>query len=769
MHARLSHFAHSASRPSRSHLLPLLLLALLAIAAPARLSAQSPVIHGKDGITLPPPPATPRHPVTDNYFGTSITDNYRWLEDAHSAATQAWLQSQIAYTNAYLRQARIRPRIAQDLTGLLYVNQWSLPTQRGDNYFFLRRGAHEQQASIYVQHGWPPVNMLPKVELLISPSTLSSDPNTSVSLLAVSRDGRLLAYGIRQGGADEEQVHFFDLRAHRDLPDHLPRARYFSVGFNANHTRVLYSRYSATGTLVYEHRLQTTASPMASTTASPAASTTPSATDTVAAAASAGSTSSNSADTLLFGQKFHGETLGQLDLISARVTEDGHYLTVTIERGVPARRVDILTRDLRKPDSPFVQLVWGIDSRFTVLYDRDRWFVLTDYKSPNGRILEARPGTLPDAWTTVVPEGRDVIDEATIVGHRLFVHTLHDVTPQTAIYALSGSHTGLPIGHLQYNGIGTASGLYGEGDGRYGFYSFQSMIQPPTIYRYDLKTGRQDIFFEPQTPFDTSKYQIRQVFYTSKDGTRVPMFLAGRKDLPIDGSARLLMTAYGGFNISETPEWNAQWAEWMQLGGWFAVPNLRGGGEYGESWHEQGMFQRKQNVFDDFYAAAEYLIAHKYTSPEHFAISGRSNGGLLMGAAMTQRPDLFGAIWCGYPLLDMLRYQNFLIGRFWTTEYGSSEHAPDFAWLLKYSPYQNVHPGTHYPAILFFTGASDTRVDPLHARKMAALMQSSTGSDRPILLHYSLKGGHSAGVSSGQLVEDYADTLAFLWTETGNH
>ncbi len=728
MHARRFRFA----------LIPL--VATLSFAAIAQQSDSVRTIHGGDGITLPAPPVTARHAVTDDYFGTQIVDNYRWLEDAYSAATQAYLKAQIAYTDAYLRQARVRPRIAQDLDGLVHMTQWTIPIQRGDEYYLMRRAAREQQASIFVQHGWPPVNMLPKLERLISPSQISSDPNTSVSLLNVSRDGRLLIYGVRQGGADEEEIRFYDIHTKRDLPDRLPPARYFSVGFNANHSRVIYSRYAATGTLVFEHALVKQSSPASASTAA-------------------------AQDTLLFGQKFHGETLGQLDLINARVTQDGHYLTITIERGVPARRVDILYRDLRKDNAPFVQLVWGIDSRFRVLYDRDHWYVQTDYKAPKGRILEARPGTMPDAWTTVVPEGQDVIDDASIVGHRLFVHSLHDVNPRTGIYAL----TGQSLGDLKYNGIGTSSGLFGDSGARYGFYSFQSMIQPPTIYRFDTKTGKQDVFFEPDTPFDSSKFTVRQVFYTSKDGTRVPMFIAGRKDLPMDGSRRLLMTAYGGFNISETPEWNAQWAEWMNLGGWFAVPSLRGGGEYGESWHEQGMFQRKQNVFNDFFAAAEYLIANKYTTPARFAISGRSNGGLLMGAAMTERPDLFGAIWCGYPLLDMLRYQHFLIGRFWTTEYGSSENKPDFAWLLKYSPYQNVHSGTHYPSIMFFTGASDTRVDPLHARKMAALMQASSGSDRPILLHYGLKGGHSAGVSSDQLVQDYADSLAFLWTETGKH
>jgi prolyl oligopeptidase len=299
-----------------------------------------------------------------------------------------------------------------------------------------------------------------------------------------------------------------------------------------------------------------------------------------------------------------------------------------------------------------------------------------------------------------------------------------------------------------------------------GFYVFQSFILPPTIYRYDTKTGKSDIFFQPKVPFDSAQYEMKQVFYTSKDGTRVPMFIAGKKGLKQDGSERLLMTGYGGFQLPMLATWNPEYAWWMQQGGYFAEPNLRGGDEYGEPWHKAAMFEKKQNVFDDWFAAAEYLIHTHYTSPEHFAIRGRSNGGLLMGASMTQRPDLFGAIWCGYPLLDMLRYQKFLFGRLWTTEYGSADNAKDFPYLLKYSPYQNVKPGTKYPAIMFFTGDSDTRVAPLHARKMTARMQAANGGNRPILLHYSLKGGHSSGVSLTQLVDDEADELAFLWNET---
>ncbi|MGB6831745.1 MAG: prolyl oligopeptidase family serine peptidase, partial [Terracidiphilus sp.] len=408
-------------------------------------------------------------------------------------------------------------------------------------------------------------------------------------------------------------------------------------------------------------------------------------------------------------------------------------------------------------------LVWDIDSRFSAIYARGAWYVKTDYKSPLGRILKADPGVMPEAWTTIVPEGKEVIDAWTIVGGKLYVNRLKDVQPETSIYTLDGK----PAGELAYDGIGSASILVGRTTDRYGYFSFSSLIAPPTLYRLDTTTGNRDVFFQPKLPFDSSQYELKQVFFKSKDGTGVPMFVAGKKGMRQDGSERLLMTGYGGFNLSELPNWNPEYAWWLQQGGWFAMPNLRGGGEYGEQWHEQGMFEKKQNVFDDWFAAARYLIENKYTSPAHFAIRGRSNGGLLMGASIVQHPELFSAIWCGYPLLDMLRYQKFKIGSFWTTEYGSADNQKQFPYLLKYSPYQNVKVSDAYPAVMFFTGDSDTRVDPLHARKMTALLQSASKSGRPVLLHYGRGGGHSAGVSVDQEIDDYAMELAFLWTETG--
>jgi prolyl oligopeptidase len=701
-------------------------------------------VKGGDRITLPLAPEADKVPVVDNYFGTKITDDYRWLEDAKSPETRTWLEAQIAYTDRYLKQAKVRPEFAENLDALIHVTTWSTPVQKGESYFFMKRLSGEDQASIYLRHGWAqdakakqPTKANPdlgKDIRLIDPASLSRDPNTSVSIQTISEDGSLLVYGVRQGGADEEEVHVFNVKTRKALDDVLPRDRYNSVDLAPDLSGLYYARFTHQGSLLYFHKFGTR----------------------------------NSADAVIFGREFRGEPLAEMDLIAAGVTDDGHYLIVDIDRGVPAKRVDIVYRDLRKPDSPFQILVWGMESRFSPIYANNEWYVRTDYGAPNGRILKAIPGGVaPEAWKTIVPEGKDVIDGVNIVGGKLFVHRLHDVRSETTIYTLDGKESGT----IQYEGVGDASDLSGSAKDRYGFYTFQSFIEPPTIYRYDTVTGKQEVFGKPKTPFESSVYELKQVFYQSKDGTRIPMFIAGKKGLKTDGTERLLMTGYGGFNLSELPDWNPLWAAWMAQGGWFALPNLRGGGEYGEGWHKQGMFEKKQNVFDDFYAAAEYLIAQKYTAPSHFAISGRSNGGLLMGAAMTQRPDLFGAIWCGYPLLDMLRYQKFEFGRLWTSEYGSAENEKDFPYIRKYSPYQNVKPGAAYPAIMFFTGDSDTRVDPMNARKMAALMQATVAAEgakqRPVLLHYSLKGGHSAGVSATQLVDDYADQLTFLWTETG--
>lgn len=696
-----------------------------AVAAPVMAAhGTGKTIEGGNGITLPPPPVAAVHAVTDDYDGTKIQDDYRWLEDAKSPQTRAWINEENAYTEKYLSQVKDLPQIKSDLTSLQRVDVYSMPELRGGKYFFKKRLADENQGSIYMRHGWHGQD-----QRLIDATKLSADQNTSVNMVDVSDDGSLLVYEIREGGADEGSIHVRKVDAGTDLPDVLPSARYFGVGLSPNNDGLYYARFTHEGTDVWFHKFGTPISE----------------------------------DAKVFGGEFRGDKLGELDLVSTWVSDNHHWLIVDIAHGVPATREDYLIRDLRKPDSPFVPLVYGVEAHVRLVDDADRFFVMTDYEAPNSRIAEVFPDGKPADWKTIIPEDKDVINEFSIVGGKLFVSRLHDVKTETTIYTLDGQQTGT----VTYPGIGSGSVVYGRPGQTEGFYTFESFITPPTIFRYDTKTGKSEVFARPKVPFDSAQYEVTQVFYRSKDGTRVPMFIAGKKGLARNGQARLLMTGYGGFDLPMLPQWNPEYAWWMEQGGFFALPNLRGGNEYGEAWHKAAMFANKQNVFDDFFAAAEYLIDNHYTTPAHFAIRGRSNGGLLMGAAMTQRPDLFGAIWCGYPLLDMLRYQKFEFGRLWTTEYGSAENPKDFAYIRKYSPYQNVKQGADYPAIMFFTGDNDTRVDPMNARKMTALMQASSGSDRPILLHYSVKGGHSAGVSLTQLVDDEADELGFLWNETG--
>jgi prolyl oligopeptidase len=682
-------------------------------------------IHGGNGITLPMPPPTRANPVTDTVAGQSITDPYRWLEDGKSPETRAWINAEMRYTEDYLSQIKDRPQIVKRLTELERVETFGFPHERNGNYFFTKRLPEENQASIYMRKGLHGEDVR-----LIDATKLSADQNTSVAIWDLSDDGGLMVYSVREGGADEQTVHVFDVNARKDLPDSLPKARYFGISLGPDNLGLYYSKNDPTGSEIFYHRFK-----------SPAPD-----------------------DSLIFGKTFNGETFGPMDLISAEVTQNGHYLLIHVSHGVPATRVDIYVKDLRTPDSPVRTLVRAIDSRIYASNFGDDFYLLTDYQAPNYRILKASlTDPAPEHWQTVVPEAKDVIDNLSIVGGKLFVTGLHDVVTQTRIYDLSGKQ----VGEVKYPAIGSASSMTGREASRNGFYSFESFIIPPAIYHYDVVTGKTDIFAQPQVPFASDQYDVQQVFYTSKDGTRIPMFISSKKGTKRDGTAPALIWAYGGFNVSLTPGWNPEYAWWMEQGGYYAQPNLRGGGEYGENWHKAGMFEHKQNVFDDFFGAAEYLISEHYTTRARLAIRGRSNGGLLMGAAMTQRPDLFGAIWCGYPLLDMIRFQNFLVGKWWTTEYGSSDNPEQFAYLIKYSPYHNVKAGTQYPAIMFNTGDSDTRVDPLHARKMTALMQADNASDRPILLHYETQAGHSAGVSITQLVNDTADELAFLWNETG--
>jgi len=703
------------------------LLACSLIAFVAAVAADLPgkkEVHGAHGITLPPPPATEVKPVTDEVSGHSLTDPYRWLEDQKSPETRAWIDSQMKYTQDYLSQVKVRPEIVKRLTELEHVETVGIPIERSGTYFFNKRLPDENQSSIYVRKG-----LHGSDERLIDATRLSADQNTSVHINDVSKDAALLVYGVREGGADEQTVHLLDVPSRKDLADVLPKARYSGVSLAPDEQGLYYSKYEPSGTLVYYHRI---GQPVDS-------------------------------DQLIFGKEFKGETFGQMELINAEVTENGRYLIIGVSHGVPAKREDIYAKKIRAADAPIREVIHGIDSRFTPVNYEDDLYVLTDYQADNYRVVKisiADPA--PDKWRTIVPESKDAISDLSIVGGKLFVTGLHDVVTQTRIFNPDGKQ----VGAISYPTLGSASEMRGREDSNHGFYTFESFNIPPAVYHYDVTTGKTEVFAKPKVPFNSDQYEVKQVFYNSKDGTRVPMFIASKKGLKRSASVPTLMYAYGGFLLSQTAHWNPEYAWWIEQGGFYAQPNLRGGGEYGEAWHKAGMFEKKQNVFDDFFAAAEYLVKNKYTSPEHLAIRGRSNGGLLMGAALTQRPDLFAAVWVGYPLLDMIRFQKFLVGRWWTSEYGSADNPDQYSYLIKYSPYQNVKPGTKYPAIMLNTGDSDTRVAPLHARKMTAELQADDGSGRPVLLHYETNAGHSSGVSIQQLVNDTADELAFLWNET---
>ncbi len=703
-------------------LLVILLFALFAFSAD-----RSSEVKGGNGITLPPPPPTEAKPVTDDIHGVKITDPYRWLEDQKSPETRAWIDAQMKYTELYLSQVKIRPEIVSELTKLERVESYSMPIERHGNFFFKKRLADENQGSIYIRRG-----LHGQDERLIDATKLSADQNTSVQIDDISKDGKLLVYGTRSGGADEETVHIRDTTTGKDLADSLPSARYFEVSLSPDEKALYYARVEPTGSALFYHKL-----------GAPADS-----------------------DAMIFGKSFEGETLGPMELISGGVTQNQRYLLITVSHGVPAKRVDVYAKDLRIPDAPIKTIIRGIDSRFTPINYYDDLYVMTDYNAPNYRVVQVHIGDpQPQHWRTIVPEGKDVISGISIVNGNLFVTGLHDVVTETRIFTIEGKQ----VGKMTYPTIGEATNVYGRQDTENGFYSFESFIIPPAIYHYNVRTRKTEVFAQPKVPFDSKEYEVKQVFYSSKDGTKIPMFISSKKGVKRDGNTPTLMFAYGGFLVNLTPTWNPEYAWWMEQGGFYAQPNLRGGGEYGEKWHQAGMFEHKQNVFDDFFAAAQYLVNEKYTSTKRLAIRGRSNGGLLMGVAMTQHPEMFGAIWCGYPLLDMLRFQDFLVGKWWTSEYGSADNAEQFPYLLKYSPYQNVHPGMKFPAIMFNTGDSDTRVAPLHARKMTALVQHDNASDRPILLHYQTVSGHSSGVSITQAIQDTADELAFLWNEVSGN
>jgi prolyl oligopeptidase len=666
------------------------------------------------------PPIARRDDVKETLHGVTVEDPYRWLEDQNSPETRQWIDAENKYTQSMIGNLPTRPAIEKRLGELLKVDNYKETFERNGRYFYAERKADQDQFVLLTRK-----TAAAAPEVLVDPHPLSQDHSTSVNYVDVSEDGTLAAYGIRKGGADESEIHLLDVNTKKELPDHLPAARYFNVEITPDKSGLYYDVMTDEGPRVRWHKMG----------------------------------SDTNSDVEVFGKGY-----GTEKIIISQLSEDGRWLLSTVLYGSSADKTEVFYLD-RKEKGEMKPLIHDIDARFFVNIGGDHVFAHTNWRAPNGRVLDIDLKH-PDRphWFQIIPEQQDaVIENMNVAGGKIAITYLKNVVSHINFFTPNGQ----PAGEVKFPAMGTVAEFSGRWNGKEAFFDFSSFHIPKTIYRYNTATNAKSVFARVNAPVNSAEFELKQVWYESKDKTKIPMFILAKKGLELNGANPVYLTAYGGFTVSMTPQFSSTAVLWAENGGVFAVPNLRGGGEFGENWHKAGMLEKKQNVFDDFIAAAEYLVASKYTSSEKLAITGGSNGGLLVGAAETQRPELYKAVVCKYPLLDMIRYQNFLVAKFWVPEYGSSENAEQFQYLMKYSPYQNVHKDTKYPATLFITGDADTRVAPLHARKMAALLQWAQGGDAPVLLHYDTKAGHSEGRSVKKLIEDANDEVSFLWWQLG--
>jgi prolyl oligopeptidase len=674
-------------------------------------------LAAKDGSSTPP--TTGRDDVKEVMHGVTIVDPYRWLEDQNSPETRAWIDAQNAYTHRSLDAWPGRARVEQRATQLLKVESIRLPVERSGRYFFRKRLADQDLYLIYMRQG-----LEGQEELLLNPLPMSPDHSTNVDLMDVSKDGKVMAYLLRQGGADESEVRLLDVDGRRDLTDRLPAAVYFELSFLPDRSGFYYSVMTDDGPRVRFHAMGTEVSK---------------------------------------DQEIFGKGYGKDKIIVADVSEDGRHLVVQVFYGSTGDKTEVWIEDLEKHGT-LQLLTKDVDARFLAFAGGDQLFLHTNWKAPHGRVLAVKfDDPARERWREVVPESDVAIDSIVLAGGKILVSYVRNASSQVRVFNADGSSPR----EISFPTLAAVEQMGGRWEGRDAFIEFSSFATPFTIDRYDTAKASQSVWTQAKVPVESDKFEVRQVWFASKDGTKLPMFLVYTKGLKLDGSAPALLTGYGGFNINITPSFSPEAILFAERGGVFAQVNLRGGGEFGEAWHQAGMMEKKQNVFDDFIAAGEWLIQNHYTQPSRLSMVGGSNGGLLVGAALTQRPELFQAVVCWHPLLDMLRYQKFMEAQFWVSEYGSADDPAQFKYLYGYSPYHNVKPGTKYPAVLFMTGDADTRVAPLHARKMAALLQASTGSDRPILLRYELKAGHSQGRSVTAQIGDWTDELGFLFWQLG--
>jgi len=670
-------------------------------------------------VAIGPPPVSEAGTIVDTLHGVDVPDPYRWLEDQDAERTRGWIARQNEYTDSVLHELPGREALRELVGEMLQFEAIGAPVEAGGRYFYTRRRPDQDLSVLYVREG-----LAGEERVLLDPHGLSEDHTIGASMLDVTADGKRIVYGVRQGGADEVELHVRDVDTGEDLPDVLPTALYLGITSLPDGSGFYYALFGGEGPRVCFHALG----------------------------------SNPATDPVVFGEDASFE-----ELLAPAVSEDGRWLLINALTGTsgPTR---ILLKD-RAQDGPFVTVSDDGETHSVATFAGDRLAITTDWEAPNRRVMladVARPEV--EHWVEIVPEREGiVVESAAGIGGRLLVSYVEDVRTKIALHELDGTL----VRQLEFGAIGSAGLATGRWTSSEAFLTFTSFHVPPTIYRYDLAAGEPEVWARIDIPVDTDHLEVTQVYYASKDGTRIPMYVLHREDLERDGTSPTILTGYGGFNLSLTPFFDPTAATWVQKGGVFAVANLRGGGEFGEVWHEAGMLDQKQNVFDDFAAACEFLVAEGYTSRELLAVEGGSNGGLLTGALLTQHPELVAAVVCTYPLLDMIRYHDALLGRYWVAEYGSSEDPQQFEYLLAYSPYHNVHEGADYPATLFVTGDLDTRVDPMHARKMTAMVQARNGSAEPIMLRYHIRAGHAAAPPVRDQIEMVVDSLSFLAWKLG--
>ncbi len=690
----------------------------------------APLVHSQttatDKHTYPP---ARQADVVDDYHGTKVPDPYRWMEDAGADETVAWVEAENKLTRAFLDGVPDRAPLEKRLTKLWDYPRYSLPYKQGGRYFFTKNDGLQNQSVFYWQK-----NLESEPAVVLDPNTLSEDGTIAVSATSYSEDGKLLAYGLSSRGSDWQEIKIRYVETGKDFDEVLKWCKFASIAWKHDQSGFYYDRFPEAGTVpeedqnaynrVYWHTLGTP----------------------------------QSSDVLVYEDPENKEWgFGPF------VTDDGKYLGLYVTHGTDPRN-GIYYREVEK-GGEFVKLLALEEARFDPIDNIGSvWYFNTDLDAPRGRVVAIDVAN-PDRanWREVIPEGEDVLHNVGMVNNELVTAYLHDAHHVLKIHHTTGEFAR----EIELPTIGSAYGLSGERKDTEMFFGFTSFLYPTTAFRYDFKTNEASVFRRPEIDFDDSKYETKQVFYQSKDGTRVPMFITHKKGMALDGANPTILYGYGGFNAAMIPYFSVANLLWLENGGVYAVANIRGGDEYGEEWHQGGILERKQNVFDDFIAASEWLIANKYTSTPRLAIEGGSNGGLLVAACMIQRPDLFGAVICQVPVTDMLRYHKFTVGRYWVSDYGSSDNPEHFKFLYAYSPAHNVKKGVTHPAALITTADTDDRVVPMHGKKFAAALQAADTGENPILIRIETKAGHGGGKPTSKRIEEAADVYAFLFKVFG--